>query len=411
MKPSKVLFIAHRIPYPPNKGDKIRSFHMLRHLTENHRVAVACMIDDSRDIEYIDALNEMVDQVFYEVRSPFAMKMKAVGAVLSGEPFTKPCFYSVNLQRSIDRYLDDNDVQAVICFCSSSAEYVFRSRHYPESLQKKVLLADMVDVDSEKWRQYAEQKSGLMKWLYRREAEYLRPYEQKIAESFDRTFLVSEEEKNVMAQSGAVDKVEALSNGVDLDYFSPESHRGNENSSKNRLVFSGAMDYWPNIEGAVWFVDKVFPAVKSAVPDAVFCIAGRNPHDDVLALRKIPGIEVTGTVPDIRDYLSDAAICVAPLQIARGIQNKVLEGMAMHKAVVATSGAATGLKAVPGRDIIVATGETQMVEAIIRLLHDSDERRQIGLSARRYVECAHSWDAHLGRMSELVGTDKCAAVS
>ena len=123
------------------------------------------------------------------------------------------------------------------------------------------------------------------------------------------------------------------------------------------------MDYWPNVEGAVWFADKVFPASIKSFPDAVFCIAGRNPDDAVLALQKRPGIEVTGTVPDIRDYLSNAAICVAPLQIARGIQNKVLEGMAMHKAVVATPGAATGLKAVPAKEIVVADGEGDMAEA------------------------------------------------
>jgi len=406
MSKSQVLFIAHRIPYPPNKGDKIRSFHMLRHLAENHSLAVACLIDDPRDTVHIQPLNQMVDRVFHEVRTPFAMKMKVVGAVLSGEPFTKPCFYSIKLQQKIDRFLDESNVHAVICFCSSSAEYVFRSRHYPDSLQKKVLLADLVDVDSEKWRQYSEQKSGLIKWLYRRESKYLRTYEQKIVKIFDRTFLVSEEEKNVMAQYGTVDKVETLVNGVDLDFFTPDTRRSEENREKNRLVFSGAMDYWPNIEGAVWFAEKIFPAVRKAIPDAVFCIAGRNPHDEILALRKKPGIEVTGTVPDIRVYISDAAICVAPLLIARGIQNKVLEGMAMGKAVVATSGAATGLKAVKDRDMVVAEDETRMTEAIIHLLQNPEKRFQIGLSARLYVEREHSWSAHLGRLSVLVNSDK-----
>jgi sugar transferase (PEP-CTERM/EpsH1 system associated) len=376
---------------------------MLRYLAERYRVTVACMIDAPEDVKYVDALKAMAHQVFYAVRSPLAMKMKAAGSLLTGEPFTKPCFYSQRLQQAIDNYLDKNDVQAVLCFCSSSAEYIFRSRHYQKTLQKKVLLADLVDVDSEKWRQYADKHSGPMKWLYRREATLLLPYEQRIIDTFDRTFLVSEEEKAVIAQYGSVQKVEALSNGVDLDYFRPgHAPQCSEQTSHNKLVFSGAMDYWPNIEGAVWFVKNVFPEIRRVLPDSVFCIAGRNPDNAVAALQKNPGVEVTGTVPDMREYLSDAAICVVPLQIARGIQNKVLEGMAMKKPVVATPGAATGLKAVSGKEIVVAENKTEMATVIIELLKDSEKRQRIGTCARQYVEREHSWEKHLGRISELV---------
>lgn len=312
MKQAKVLFIAHRIPYPPNKGDKIRTYHMLRYLAQRYRVAVACMIDDPEDLIHLEPLKQMAERVFHVLRTPLVMKCKAIEAVLSGEPFTKPCFYSKELQKAIDDYLENNEVQAVICFCSSSAEYVFKSRHF-KSLLKKILLADLIDVDSEKWRQYAEQKTGLMRWLYRREANCLRPVERQIINVFDQTFLVSEEEKGVLAEFADVDKVEALSNGVDLDYFSPESHGGRSVAQDTcRLVFSGAMDYWPNIEGAVWFAENVFPTIKKTCPDTVFCIAGRNPDERVMELRKQKGIEVTGTVPDIRDYLSSAALCVVP---------------------------------------------------------------------------------------------------
>lgn len=411
MNNGKVLFIAHRIPYPPNKGDKIRSYHMLRHLAEQNQVAVACMIDDLEDVQYIEALKAIADPVFYAVRSTLGMKIKAVEALVSGKPFTRTCFYAHDLQRAIDAYLDSNSVRAIICFCSSAAEYVFRSRHYRQLSAKQVLLADLVDVDSEKWQQYAAQKSRLTSWLFRREAGLLRAYERKIVETFDRTFMVSEAERGVLAQHCAVDKVEALSNGVELDYFSPEKARPRTgHDPANKLVFSGAMDYWPNIEGAVWFATNVFPEVRRATPDAVFCIAGRNPADAVVALGKQPGIEITGTVPDMRDYLASAALCVVPLQIARGIQNKVLEGMAMGKAVVATQGAATGLHAVPGQEIVVADNAADMTAAVIALLGNPEQRQSIGTKARQYVEREHSWAVHLFRLTELINAGKGSPV-
>lgn len=403
MKQKDILFIAHRIPYPPDKGDKIRSFHMLRHLAQRYRVTVACMIDDPADVQHVEPLKGMVHQVFYQVRTPLAMKLRAAGSLLSGQPFTLPCFYSAGLQRDIDAFLAQNEVQAVLCFCAAAAEYVFRSRHYPAPLQDKVLLADLVDVDSEKWRQYAEKQSGPMRWLYRREADRLLPYEQRVIEAFDRSFLVSDEEKGVLAQYGPVAKVEGLCNGVDLEYFSPEKVAKDLHPTADcKLVFSGAMDYWPNIEGAVWFAEKIFPKVKKEYPQATFCIAGRNPAEEVLALKKTSGIEVTGTVPDMRDHLATATICVVPLKIARGIQNKVLEGMAMQKPVIATPGAATGLKAVSGEEIVVAEEPSAMAAAIIQLLQDPPRQRAIGLKARQYVEREHSWETHLSRLDELI---------
>ena len=379
---------------------------MLRYLAERYQVAVACMIDDPTDLDYLSPLRKMAAQIFYVLRTPLKMKFKVLEAILAGEPFTKPCFYSKKLQKDIDDFLKGNDVQAVICFCSSSAEYVFRSRHYA-SLQKKVLLADLIDVDSEKWRQYAEQKTGGMRWLYRREANLLRPYEQQIVDTFGQTFLVSEEERNVMAKFANVTKVEALTNGVDLDYFSPEAYRGGEmNQESCRLVFSGAMDYWPNIEGASWFAEKIFPLVKASFPEATFCIAGRNPTESVLALKKINGVVVTGTVPDMRNYLASATICVVPLKIARGIQNKVLEAMAMKKPVIATSGAATGTKAVTGKELVIADEEEQMANEIIALLADPVRQSDMGRKARDYVEREHSWEANLARLDEIIES-KC----
>lgn len=402
-----LLFIAHRIPYPPDKGDKIRTYNFLDYLSRHYRVTVACIIDDPADIDYVAALRQRVHQIFYQLRSASQMKKWAIGALISGRSVTQHCFYAKELQQKIDDYLDQFDPVAIISFCSSTADYLFRSRHPLATLQDKVLLNDLIDVDSVKWSQYAEKHSGFMGWIYRREARLLATSEEKIVASFDRTFLVSEEERTVLAQHASVEKVEALSNGVDLNYFSPDKvDIQQQQIAECKLVFSGAMDYWPNVEGAVWFAEKIFPLIKQAVPQAIFCVAGRNPTEQVLALKEIPGVEVTGTVPDMRDHLATATICVVPLKIARGIQNKVLEAMAMAKPVIATSGAATGTKAVNGEELIIADDERQMANEIITLLADAEKRNDIGLKAREYVEREHSWETHLRRLVEIIEAGK-----
>jgi len=398
-----LLFIAHRIPYPPDKGDKIRSYHMLRYLAPHYRITVACIIDDPAEVRYVEPLKKMVHRVFYEVRTSLEMKIRALSSLFTNSPFTLPCFYSKVLQKSVDNYLTTYKPCAILCICSSSTEYIFRSRNGWEFLKDRILLTDLIDVDSEKWHDYSTKYTGLKKWLYQREARLLLPYEQQIISTFDRTFLVSEEERNILAQHGPVEKVESLPNGVDLEYFSPLATFARLNHSTSiRLIFSGAMDYWPNIEGAVWFVKEIFPKVKKVFPEAVFCIAGRNPDAAVVALKKKPGVEVTGSVPDMRTYLAAANLCVVPLKIARGIQNKVLEGMSMEKPVIATPGAATGLKAEPGKEIIVAENASEMASAIIELLGDIDKQRTLGVNARKYVEREHSWATHLSRLIELI---------
>lgn len=399
----ELLIIAHRIPYPPDKGDKIRTYNMVRYLAERYQVTVACMIDDADDLKYVPELEKIVRAVHYCLRPAKVMKLYAVLSLFTGRSFTQQCFYSQSLQQQVDDYLEQHQQASVLCFCSSSAEYLYRSKYSFFDLKKRILINDLIDVDSEKWGQYAEQKSGFMKWIYQREARLLLPYELKISADFDRSFLVTEEEKNVLAVNGKVTKVESLSNGVDLDYFSPEKvDKEKHPTAQHKLVFSGAMDYWPNVEGAIWFAEKIFPLVKETVSDAAFCIAGRNPTIQVLALKDIAGVEVTGTVSDMRDLLATATICVVPLLIARGIQNKVLEAMAMEKPVIATSGAATGTKAIAGKELIIADKEQEMADEIVALLTDSDRQLEMGRMARQYVEREHSWESHLKRLEEII---------
>ena len=400
-----ILVIAHRIPFPPDKGDKIRTYNFIRFLAEHYQVTVACIIDDSEDIKYVQNLEDLVSKVFYQIKLSSQKKRWAFGALIKGVSVTQESFYCSKLQAQIDDFIEADNPDAILSFCTSTCDYLFRSRHSGELLKKRVLLNDLIDVDSEKWNQYATKQKGLMKWIYGREARLLSKLEKQVVDFFDKVFLVTDAEKEVLSKHASIGNVESLANGVDLDYFRcRRENRNNPSSGKvnSKLIFSGAMDYWPNIEGAVWFVNQIFPQIKKTIPDVSFTIVGRNPTEEVIDLSYVEGVEVTGTVPDIRSYLSQAAVCVAPLMIARGIQNKVLEAMAMGKPVVATTGAATGTQTTDGENIIIADEEDRMANELISLLRDSTRQIRIGQNARQYVEVNHSWNSQLIRLKSLI---------
>lgn len=399
----RILFICHRIPYPPNKGDKIRSFNFIRHLAARHEVHLAFMVDNKDDVKNIEPLKEFSHNIFFETLSPRVKKItSAVKALLfTSQPVSIPYFYSRSLQQKIDAFLDVNTVDSVFCFSSPTAEYLYNSRHYNGLLKKVPWVMDLIDVDSHKWRQYAETNTQPLRWLYRREADYLLQYEQRIVKEFQQILLVSESEKKLLNKYVSAPSIKAVGNGVDLEYFAPGKGIPAPHEALT-LVFTGAMDYWPNIEGVEWFADAVFPLIKQAVPDVRLHIVGSNPSPQVKSLAKIDGIFVAGYVTDTRDYFAAADICVIPLRIARGIQNKVLEAMAMGKAVVCTAEALEGITAEPGKDLLVAEEAEAFAKAVIQLLDNQTYRQQLGDMARKCMEKNYSWAKALEHIDDVL---------
>jgi sugar transferase (PEP-CTERM/EpsH1 system associated) len=253
---------------------------------------------------------------------------------------------------------------------------------------------DFIDMDSYKWRQYAQEATRPMRWIYQHEAKYLMAYEAKIANAFQHVFFVTEAEKNLFLHHIPCDNAKAIGNGVDLGFFHP-SHESPLKKNGPALVFTGAMDYPPNIEGISWFSEKIFPLVRKTVPDLFLYVVGSRPTEKVLRLDRQAGVRVTGYVEDIRDYLAMADICIAPLRIARGIQNKVLEAMAMGKATVCTPEALEGIPARPGEHLVVADGEEPFAAQLVRLLTDRAAAAHLGKQARCFIEKEFSWDAQL----------------
>jgi sugar transferase (PEP-CTERM/EpsH1 system associated) len=263
---------------------------------------------------------------------------------------------------------------------------------------------DFCDIDSEKWRQYAEQKSFPMSWLYGYEAKQLLRYERQVARDYDASLFVSAPEAELFRRLApeSSPKIGHFSNGVDTDYFSPDQPHANPYAPGERaLVFTGAMDYWPNIDAVKWFAAEVFPTVRQRFPDARFYIVGSRPAPAVQALAQQPGIVVTGTVPDVRPYIAHAAVAVAPLRIARGVQNKVLEAMAMATPVVVSPQALEGIDAVPGSELVLADEPAAFADACAALLAGQDSANAaIGRAARARVQRQYSWSSNLACVGE-----------
>ncbi|MEJ0084612.1 MAG: TIGR03087 family PEP-CTERM/XrtA system glycosyltransferase [Pseudomonadota bacterium] len=395
----RILLLTHRLPYPPNKGDKIRTFNVLEHLAKRHEIFLACPVDDPADLAYVPELEKRCARVLTARIDGRSKAWSALNAVLTGSAITVRHFHSAELQRRVDEFLDTQDIDAVFCFSSPMAEYFFRSRHRGGKLARALRLMDLIDVDSYKWRQYGERTSAPKSWIYSYEAGRLAHYERRIADRFDHLFLVSAQEREYMPRGARLDHLRALSNGVDLEYFSP---RGVPAADRPALVFTGVMDYWPNVQGVQWFADAVLPLIQQSVPGVRFVIVGSKPTEDVLRLKQRPGIEVTGFVEDVRSYVADAALCVVPLKIARGLQNKVLEAMAMGKAVICTSQSLEGIRARLGVEVLVADEAAAFAAEVVGLLGRPERAAQIGRDARRCMERGYSWDANLAQLDLLL---------
>jgi sugar transferase (PEP-CTERM/EpsH1 system associated) len=383
-----LLLLVHRIPYPPNKGDKIRSYNLLKHLATKYRVHLATFVDDADDWQHVPAVEAMCASSVFVKLDPMQGKLRSARGLATGKSLSLEYYRNAEMKRWVARTMRERGIARVMTFCSVMAQY---AEDFPAA--RRVI--DFCDVDSDKWRQYAEKKKWPMSWVYRHEARSLLDYERQVAASFDASLFVSAPEaelfRTLAPESGA--KIGHFSNGVDTEYFSPLRAYDNPYAAgEQALVFTGAMDYWPNVDAVKWFAEHVLPTVREAVPNARFYIVGSRPAPEVLALAN-EAIVVTGTVPDVRPYLAHCVAAVAPLRIARGIQNKVLEAMAMGRPVVSSREAFEGIEATPGRELIVADTPQEHADSVIALLRSPDTA--MGEAARASVERRYSWAAHL----------------
>lgn len=386
---AKLLYLVHRLPYPPNKGDKVRSYHLLKHLVARHRVFVGTFLDDPDDEAHVGTLRAMCAGLHVARLHPARARIGSLGGLWGGEALTLRYYRDAALQRWVQETVRRERIDAVVVFSSSMAQYA-------EGLGLPMLV-DFVDVDSAKWTEYAARHRWPMSWVYRREGEQLLAYERAVAARSARSFFSTEKETALFRGLApeCVNLVEPMCNGVDAGYFAPDAARASPFAAGERpVVFTGAMDYWPNVDAVSWFASEILPRLRAEWPALRFHVVGRHPAPAVRALAS-DAVVVTGTVPDVRPYLQHAAVVVAPLRLARGIQNKVLEAMAMGRPVVAARDCVEAISAERGSELLDAADADAFVREAGALLRDPARAAAIGAAGRRRVLQDYSWDAHL----------------
>ena len=386
---SPVLFLCHRLPWPPDKGDKIRSYHVLRRLAERYRVYLGTFVDEPADWRYVPAVEAVCAGTCIRPLKPWRARWRSLAGLPRGEALTLGYYHDRTLQRWVDEVISAHRPELALCYSSGVAPFV---KHKSEL--RRVM--DFVDADSDKWRQYARSHRGLARTIYAREARKLAMFERAIATRFDASLFVSEAEAEFFRGQvpGAASKVHGVANGVDAGYWNPHIVHANPWSAGTRVVvFTGAMDYRANVDAVEWFAREVWPRILAQRQDARFCIVGSNPAATVRALAQRPGIMVTGRVEDVRPYLAHAHVVAAPLRIARGIQNKVLEALAMEKPVLATPQAWEGIPDFAGREGCITDSSEAMVAEALRCL---DQPRPVRVpAARAMVQSRFDWARNL----------------
>ena len=399
-----ILFLVHRIPFPPNKGDKIVSYHLLRHLAARYRVHLGTFIDNPADAEHVRTLDQWCASHCVARLRPRSARLRSLTAFLTGEPLTLPYYRSAQLQQWVEATTARKNIRKAVVFSAAMAQYV-------ELLPDMRVVLDLVDVDSAKWAQYADRHSWPLSSIYRREGVKLLAVERSAAARAAATVLVTRGEADlfVLLAPECSDRVHVIEAGVDIDYFAPHDDRPSPFAvDEAPIVFTGVMDYWPNIDAVSWFAREVLPRVAQQRRDARFHIVGMNPAKTVRALTGDARVSVTGKVVDVRPYLQHAAAVVAPLRLARGIQNKVLEAMAMAKAVVVSTAAARGITAVPGVDIETAGGAEEFCRKVLAVMRP-EVGDAMGQHARARIAADYCWARNLSAFDKLLEPEPRAA--
>ena len=391
-----ILYLAHRIPYPPDKGDKLRAFRQLEHLAGRHQVWCACFADTPGDAQFTAHLKAFCQEVAVIRLSRTRAMVRGLVGLARGRTLTESFYSHSKMSGILHRWSRSTTFDAVVAFSSSMAPYALQvpgGRH----------VLDLCDLDSRKWSDYAESSRGPARWLYRLEGRRLAVRERAWIEAFDAAILVTAAEVEALDGPVTPGKLHVVGNGVSLPRLNrAESETADDDSPPAIVGFVGVMDYRPNVDAVEWFVGRCWGRIRAACPGAVFRIIGRSPTRRVRRLAAVPGVEVVGAVEDAMSEVRKLRVSVAPMRIARGLQNKVLEAMAARKPVVLTTRAAEGIRGRHGDEYLVADTPPELIRSVVRLLCDPSARARLGQTARRFVAMKHCWQNELRKFALLV---------
>lgn len=398
----EVLFLAHRVPFPPDRGDRIRSWHVLNALAGQATVHLGCLTESPADKAHAPRLAEIAATQCLAPRRA-SLGWAGIAALAGGRPVSVAAFASPALAAWVRRTLAERPIAAIYVFSGQMAQFV------PAGFAGRVVM-DFVDVDSAKYAAIAATaRSHMVRWIHAREARVLGAFEVAVAKTASVSLFVSAAERALFVErTPGVDaqRIAVVGNGIDAAYFAPDAVAAEPALAAvpgARIVFTGQMDYAPNVAAVAWFARAVLPLIRAARPDAVFAVVGRAPTAEVRALAELPGVIVTGEVPDVRPWLAAADLVAAPLMIARGVQNKVLEAMAMARAVLLSAAAAEGIAARDGKHFAIAEGEQGFAGRALALLDDPQARAALGAAARAQVIERAGWAHALAPLPAIMG--------
>ena len=396
MKP-RILYITHRVPWPPDRGDRIRTWNILKFLAQRAHVDLICLADEPITSETRAALEEVTRRLAFVPHTGMRRWIRGAVSLACGRTATEGLFESRIVRSVIRQWSMTSEYESALASSSGVARYVL-----PPVLQTHgPVWIDLIDVDSQKWLDYAHASGFPMSFVYGLEGRRLRQLETKLASASDRLLVVSEAERDLLTAFCPDADVQAVGNGVDTEYFAPAAAE----TTPRSCVFVGVLNYLPNSDAVTWFSKEVWPKVRARYPDAVFRIVGKSPTPEVEALNDLPGVEVIGAVPDVRPWLHQSSCVVVPLRIARGVQNKILEAMACGRPIVCAPAPLKGLQVEPGLQLLKAETADEWVSSIGSIFDDHCRAEELGMAAGAWVQVHHRWEACLEPLIELTHTD------
>jgi len=393
MKPLKILYLCHRFPYPGNDGSRVRSFHLIRHFSNSgHQVTVASMVRSEQEAIAGQPLADYCNKVIMaRVHEPL-QNLRMAAYLFTPTPSSMGYFYSGTLAKQIDDEIQSNRPDLIYVHCSSVAPYV-ADYNIPK-------IMDFVDMDSAKWLIYAKFKPFPLNLGYWYEGVKLRRAEKLLAQKFTVSTCITQTELDTLNDYQLTIDGDWFPNGVDFEFFCADHEQAGYD--KNAISFIGRMDYYPNIEAMLRFCNTIFPLIQQRNSDAKIIIIGANPAPEIIALGELKGVTVTGTVDDVRPYVRNTAVMVAPLNIARGTQNKILEAMAMGVPVVCSDIAARGVHAEDNQQLLIASTDAMCAEKVLDILGNPELRQRLSKVGRKLIEESYSWGKAMQKVDNIV---------
>jgi len=387
----RMFFICQRVPFPPDRGDKITTFNEIRHLSAKHEVHVFCLADGKPDLDNIPGLRRYAQSVTAVPVIGWTSKLRALKAMFVSEPLSVAAFDETKLHNAIREKFVELQPDLIMVYSCNVAQY---AEHFPEVPR----IMQFAELDSSRWGQFALRSRSPLRWVYAIEQRRFFAYERHIARTFSHALVCTAAEQRDFERLIPSVPVSLVGNGVDLEYFRSRGIAKQPGS----IVFTGVMDYFPNIDAVAWFCDEVLPIVQRQVPEAGLTICGSRPAAAVRRLAKKRGVAVTGRVPDTRPYLDEAEVFVAPMRMARGIQNKLLEALSMGLPCVASEAAATATVVPHGEGILAADDAREFAGHVVRLLRDGEFRAAMARKARAAAEAHYRWDEQMACLDRVI---------